>query len=115
MAVNKIYQDSVIAGGSIRDGQGKRIDTTYAYLDSNKKVPVSLLPKIAVTVPSVVTGLYITKVSDTTFRVEGGYCADIKNTTVLSLDNSIYQYTNGEWINTGEKLEIEDDILHRIN
>lgn len=30
MAVNKIYQDSVIAGGSIRDGQGKRIDTTYA-------------------------------------------------------------------------------------
>lgn len=30
MAVNKIYQDSIIAGGSIRDGQGKRIDTTYA-------------------------------------------------------------------------------------
>lgn len=30
MAVNKIYQDNVIAGGSIRDGQGKRIDTTYA-------------------------------------------------------------------------------------
>lgn len=30
MAINKIYQDSIIAGGSIRDGQGKRIDTTYA-------------------------------------------------------------------------------------
>ena len=31
------------------------------------------------------------------------------------VDNSIYQYTNSEWIDTGEKLEIEDDILHRIN
>ena len=89
MSYNKIYEDNIIAGASIRDGLGKRIDTNYAYLDSDKKVPVALLPKVAVTVPSVVTGLYITKVSDTTFRVGGGYCIDSKSTTVLSLDSGI--------------------------
>lgn len=30
MTIDKIYQDSVIAGAAIRDGKGKRIDTTYA-------------------------------------------------------------------------------------
>lgn len=117
MAVNKIYQDSVIAGGSIRDGQGKRIDTTYAYLDSDKKVPVSLLPKIAVTVPSVVTGLYITKVSDTTFRVEGGYCTDIKNTTVLSLDNSITKTISAfvEGNGKGSLSAISGDLIPKMS
>ena len=33
MAIEKIYQDGIIAGGAIRDGKGKRIDTTYAKKD----------------------------------------------------------------------------------
>ena len=47
MSYDKIYKDNIVSGASIRDGKGNRIDTTYAYLNSNKKVPASLLPNIS--------------------------------------------------------------------
>ena len=41
--VDKIYSDGLMAGGAIRDGNGKRIDTTYTkvYSTTNPALTVS--------------------------------------------------------------------------
>lgn len=33
MTISKKYNDNLIAGGAVRDGNGKRIDTTYADIE----------------------------------------------------------------------------------
>lgn len=43
MAVSKKYNDNLVAGGAVRDGNGNRIDTTYAKIaDLNGKADTDL-------------------------------------------------------------------------
>lgn len=144
MAVDKIYQDSIIAGGAIRDGKGKRIDTNYLSVDSldsaletknittqgntfnqadtllklnsNGKVDSAMLPETVTATPNTATGLSISKVSDTSFSVSAGYCVDATNARVLNLDNTLTKTISifSEGNNGGSLSSISGDLIPKL-
>jgi len=144
MAVDKIYQDSIIAGGAIRDGKGKRIDTNYLSVDSldsaletknittqgntfnqadtllklnsNGKVDSAMLPETVTATPNTATGLSISKVSDTSFSVSAGYCVDATNARVLNLDDTLTKTISifSEGNNGGALSSISGDLIPKL-